>query len=302
MEPNLTHEPSIWEGKPLPPRLSSLWNLDGLCVPEFMHGGDGFYRWVNTDQPDRYNASGNRYKPEDFGYALNSRGYRCDELGDLPKPPRHVSEAPRVLFIGCSHTFGVGLPNEKIWPRLTTDALEASLQRPLPYWNLAFGGRSQQWISRTLAVAIPALRPDVVVALLPPPFRFEVWQDGRDRPFSPNFHFGSALPSKIIDGLTEFFTPHQLLAEMIRNLALIRMTCRAYGAKLIWDIWERSSFTGDVSLPAFPSDVAECWRDFRFDYYLSPRGARDRLHPGTETHQQIADTVIPYIRNCLGNI
>ena len=51
-----------------------------------------------------------------YDYKLNSDGLRCVEF----------SEKPEILALGCSLTFGTGLPEEHVWPNLLKSMLNKS--------------------------------------------------------------------------------------------------------------------------------------------------------------------------------
>lgn len=55
------------------------------------------------------------FKHDDISYTTNEFGFRSDHLG-----------SGDFLFAGCSHTFGVGLPIETIWPKVLNDLLDGN--------------------------------------------------------------------------------------------------------------------------------------------------------------------------------
>lgn len=70
------------------------------------------YNWVNPDGT-----------PKSIDYSFNRYGFR----GDNP------TDAPKALFVGCSHTLGVGLNTSQTFAHKVADALElecANLGRP----------------------------------------------------------------------------------------------------------------------------------------------------------------------------
>lgn len=99
-------------------------------------------------------------EPIPFEYKLNRNFFRCN----------HFEDKPSVVSLGCSYTYGVGLPHEYIWPTLLSNHLN------LESYNLGCPGRS---------VALSAVyfmenferyfkNCEVVAALLPPANRVEL--------------------------------------------------------------------------------------------------------------------------------
>ena len=71
-------------------------------------GPTGAFRWSGTDSEENYRLRGNtEYSEESITYARNEYGYRCPSF-------QHVKRN-QPLFIGCSITFGTGLPMEETW-------------------------------------------------------------------------------------------------------------------------------------------------------------------------------------------
>ncbi len=68
-------------------------------------------------------------------HAVNSRGYRGPSR-PLEKPPGTV----RILLVGDSYTFGVGMPEEDTIAAQLEDVLEASLPRPVEVLNFGVPG------------------------------------------------------------------------------------------------------------------------------------------------------------------
>jgi hypothetical protein len=71
------------------------------------------YRWLGTDNEQFYLENlkdpnkkklleDNGWINRQFDYTFNSHGFRCKEFSDLPS----------IVFLGCSHTMGVGIPQE----------------------------------------------------------------------------------------------------------------------------------------------------------------------------------------------
>ena len=93
-----------------------------------------------------------------FTYKINSLGFRGEEFTDQKS----------LVVLGCSHTMGIGLPNELVWPALVGKQLN------LPVINLAWGGDAADTCFRLAEYWLPKLNPALVIMLTPPQPRVEV--------------------------------------------------------------------------------------------------------------------------------
>lgn len=69
----------------------------------------------------------NTYDAFGHSYILNENGHRCKSIDSIDK-------SNYILFAGCSHTKGDGLPIEETYPFITSKLLG------MDYYNLAAGG------------------------------------------------------------------------------------------------------------------------------------------------------------------
>jgi len=127
--------------------------------------------WHGTDLEELYqkNLSRNRSQLEQYNwidrpitYKFNSYGFRADEFD---------STDPGVMFVGCSHTLGMGLPIESTWAYQVSTALK------LKNYNLGVGGASNDTAFRLAYHWIDQLKPDVVIFLSTERTRLELHID-----------------------------------------------------------------------------------------------------------------------------
>ena len=111
----------------------------------------------NRSQLEQYN-----WIDRPITYRFNSHGFRADEF-DLTNPS--------VMFVGCSHTLGMGLPVESTW------AHRVSAELKLKNYNLGVGGASNDTAFRLAHNWIDQLKPDVVVFLSTERTRLELHID-----------------------------------------------------------------------------------------------------------------------------
>ena len=127
--------------------------------------------WHGTDTEELYqkNLSKHRAQLEQYNwidrpitYKFNSHGFRADEFD---------STSPSVVFVGCSHTLGMGLPVESTW------AYQVSTELKLRNYNLGVGGSSNDTAFRLAHHWIDQLNPDVVIFLSTERTRLELHID-----------------------------------------------------------------------------------------------------------------------------
>jgi len=103
-------------------------------------------------------------QPGAITYKFNSHGFRCDEFDG----------GPCMIALGCSYTFGIGLPNEATWAQQTAAALG------LKCANLAWGGYSADSCYRLAEYWVPKFKPEYVCMLVPPRSRLGLLLDDGD--------------------------------------------------------------------------------------------------------------------------
>ncbi len=101
---------------------------------------------------------------EDAGKSyLNSLGYDTQEFTDRG--------TLNVLSLGCSWTQGNHVLGA--FPNYTCEELSQHLNVPVKSWNLGLGGRSADYMARTLLCVVDYVKPDAVVLCFPSSDRFE---------------------------------------------------------------------------------------------------------------------------------
>lgn len=127
-------------------------------------------QWLPMDTKQLYNKNlKEKYTQlEKYGwidapitYKFNSYGFRSDEF----------SLDPNIVFLGCSHTCGIGMPIEQTWASIVSKTLG------LKNFNLGVGGSSNDTAFRLGQHWIPQLNPNIVIFLSPERSRFELHND-----------------------------------------------------------------------------------------------------------------------------
>jgi hypothetical protein len=124
--------------------------------------------WIPLPPDERCVGHRYLYNPKNPGlndwvelsYNVNSYGFRSEEMPTEKKPRS-------IMAVGCSNTFGIGMPVGQIWPTLVGNTL-----RNRPY-NLGINSGSLDSVFRVLLVWLPKIRPSHVFLLEPPGVRYE---------------------------------------------------------------------------------------------------------------------------------
>ena len=111
-------------------------------------------RYWAGDTPSMFKnlqSNPNGFTEDNVTYTFNSHGFRGEDLDVLAKY--------KVLIVGDSHTFGVGLDDTQTW----THQFKTILPIKTNVINLSIAGASMDYISRALLQSIDTIKPNVVI-------------------------------------------------------------------------------------------------------------------------------------------
>ncbi|CAA0119044.1 Uncharacterised protein [Halioglobus japonicus] len=144
---------------------SKVYGLRHYVFPRAPERLDIAKRWCLTDSRKAY-----RRRPHPlFGrwsikYTLNHLGYRCAEFDqDIIADPSCF----KLVVIGGSETFGVGLPADKLYVNLLATRLEHFTGKKVIAWNIGLPMAGSSFISRMLYPIIELLSPDFLFLNFP---------------------------------------------------------------------------------------------------------------------------------------
>jgi len=103
-------------------------------------------------------------------YKFNSYGFRADEFNIYDNG---------IMFIGCSHTMGTGIPYNSTWANIVATKLG------LMNWNIGQGGGSMDTCFRLGSYWIPKLKPKIIVLLIPEKTRIELITKKQNNTYEP---------------------------------------------------------------------------------------------------------------------
>lgn len=243
--------------------------------------------WCSSDQEAHYRATGNTaYGPDDITYEINSRGYRSMEVDT-------TSMAPKVLFLGCSLTFGVGMPLHEMWVTQVAEHLKNHFGPELETHNFGAPGVGGDVLAMTAAQMLPILRPKMLVVLFPNLARRAVHMSYNHRAtLQPNVR-----PPKIEhihDAYLKLQSNAQDWFEFCRNFTLIDALATSLGIPWVWHCWEPLPRNYGLYVRTdnhIKSSVN--WNNF-------PDRARDNMHPGKQFNKQLAADYIAQINQMIG--
>lgn len=149
-----------------------------------------------------------------YSYKRNSFGFRSSEFSDDIE----------LLTLGCSHTYGVGMPLEFTWPHLASELIGLK-----NYANLAMPGASIFFQVRLLANYIKKYgTPKIVLANFPDLNRYETVDD------NGNIIYGSTIDVWFEDYSKSSAYSHY---QGLQALNFLEAICRSNNIKLVWQFW-----------------------------------------------------------------
>lgn len=139
--------------------MISPWPNNALPVrglPATTYPANARMDWFSTDSRDNFDRTGHPiYGEHDIEYAFNALGYRTSEFVR--------TDSLRIIAIGCSYVFGIGLPTAALFHSHVCAWLTDRLSRTATTWNLGLPGTSNDYIARMLHIAVPVLDPHLVL-------------------------------------------------------------------------------------------------------------------------------------------
>ena len=220
-------------------------------------------KWIDVDNPMTFEGNKDFRKKynldwteDSITYKFNKFGFRSDEF-DTSKDG--------ALFIGCSHTMGVGSIWEETWPYMLSKKLN------LLCWNLGQGGASSDSAYRLSHYWINVLKPKIIFFLVPYECRREIFRfenlDLREAEIAPHTEGLHKELKKIILSDFDNYLNRQ------KNIEAILYKAQQNNTRVL----------------ILPAEIID---EVFNDDLMSKRTARDGVHFGKEVHQWLADTFI----------
>ena len=225
----------------------------------------------------------NHDKAKSINYKSNSYGHRSEEFNILP-------DKTNILFVGCSLTFGEGLPDNQYWPFYVQKQL---LDRGIdlaPMQIMSFlGGSVEKIVYNTIKYVAEFGKPDAIMFLMPDPFRYFIYE-----PSIYNYRVVLKDPELETDSSIE--NKNRILYQVFYNYQAWYRTldnfCKLNGITLISTSWSQdaSEFMYKLGFESFVNIneddendfimkhidqdfIDKCDKSFLFE-------SADGLHPG----------------------
>lgn len=217
-----------------------------------------------------------------FNYYFNEHGHRCESIN---------LEANNILFLGCSLTFGVGMPKEKCWTYLVSKELG---KREI---NFGIPGGSLDGCYRMYRAWQYELKIPTTVLLIPPGMRLEF--DKKTRYIRYGTWSRGVYFTKEIDNWIFKHLFHKKAWNMARDKTLnaIKWIAHETGSRLIIidsvDLLQRS-YDELLKLGYMEKTVETDHKGF-VNYSNLPK-ARDGAHPGEIWHKHVTMEILDEIR------
>lgn len=240
-----------------------------------------FY-YPDSEENWHKNKHKTRYTNTDITYKLNSYGLRSDEFNDA------LNYKKRVMFIGCSHTFGIGLPLESVWAYQFYKLLQKENLADCGFYNLSYGGQSTDYVSRVVCNVISTIQPHAIFCAIPEFSR---------REFSMNKHVGPYVfrDEKQYQILLD---DDHIRYQTQKNLMMIDLACEKYNTKFYF----AQSYCNKSANRFQILNINNLQNVFEYDLYFEVRDfARDCMHYGHSTHETYAQKFYDLCKGDLAN-
>jgi len=138
--------------------------LEGITSPSNTYG------WIPMDSEELFNQNIKKY-PNDISlnyYLKNPIEYKLNNYG-FRTPDDFNSEDEGNVFLGCSHTFGIGHHLENTWAYKVNQYVGGK------FWNLGIGGTGVMTHYRILSQLYKKLKIKNIFHFAPPYCRYEFY-------------------------------------------------------------------------------------------------------------------------------
>ena len=217
-------------------------------------------------------------------YTYNELGFRADPI---------TKEGFKIMSIGCSNTEGVGVGDNDTWPSLLSSMIPNSVNI-----NLGHGGRSNDYICRTLLTFYDFFQPDLVIILYTNLHRREIYTEKNGVegfiPTHTNGYFrDTADGSRKQSMLFKLQNDNEDFINWYKNHQLIKLFLESKKCNWIWDGNHviRSHYMDDNMF-----DRDYCHLTEETPNKLIDNGV-DGIHPGPKHNRIYAQYLKEFIEN-----
>lgn len=238
----------------------------------------GFIGHETTNKTEQWEGDGalvnyqNALKemPNDWYYRDAPVSYTYNSLGHRSKDIENVDLDNYILFIGCSHTMGIGMEADKIYPHLLAQKLNCD------YYNLALGATGMDIVLHNLTIwfTTVAKKPKALIIQWPDITRLTTGSSIHNLEPRGLWYNNEEYNRFVSLGMDiEFFEARKLMAHYI---------VQSFQVPTVY-------FGLEKVIPFDESTIIEPIID----------KARDLGHPGIKSHQLFAESIHDHLINTL---
>lgn len=239
----------------------------------------GIHKYLNYDEEETIDKN----YPDEVIYNINEAGYR-DEL--LSKNTENI-----MAFIGCSFTFGHGLPTEQNFP------LKVSKHFNKPCLNLGMPGTGAIRHAMIFSAAANIYKIDTAVITLPNWARFHYVDDNCD---IKSIHLPYNFPintecEAVRNTMLAHFSDKYMLSATKDAITSIVTTAKLHNIKLILGSWDFTVVDMINKLLDYNAPRFFLWAPH--EPTRPGDFARDKVHPGPNLVNKYINTLINSIEH-----
>jgi len=135
-------------------------------------------QWLLADSSKNYDPTKTNYPKDSVSYKLSIQGWRCDNFNNID-----FVNKQSIIYLGCSHGFGIGVPEDEIWTSQVHDLIEKKFDTEYNFINLCIpGGSTDEWL-RFLPY-IKKFNPKMICANIPNHDRMFIIDDENGTPLN----------------------------------------------------------------------------------------------------------------------
>jgi len=234
------------------------------------------------ESKEAINKGKTSFKFEDVHYDMSELGYR------ITNPLENIKNSVGVF--GCSYTFGVGVPYEKVYSSI----LERKLKKPV--YNFGIPGGNIQKIAKAFCSINNFYRLDTAVFVLPSLYRYEFIREAGDC-----FYQEDLIPNyppydnpRVYKMLYEEFDDTTFFNEYIKNINLIKYNAKIQSTKTYITTWCKATLdlVRKYNLDLFNVEQTRFVESEESHAGINVTDfARDGYHPGIRSHALSADSI-----------
>lgn len=221
-----------------------------------------------------------KWQYEDFDYKLSSLGFRGDEI------PHEVD----LAAFGCSYTFGIGLPENKLWHRLLSESS----------YNFGQPGASITAIADIFHILSNHVKMNRAIFLLPNYMRDLMALESRGQinlwslmPSTPDINL--KYPDIIQEAHYKYTPDSEFIRKMKDSVYLIEHVAKNKNIKLFFSSWDGPTYEMLTNMNFNHATVIDKWTWPKWtlpsEVVFTKDLARDMLHPGMAHHKYWSELI-----------